>query len=269
MIYKRSTSRLNLSENDYIFAIFILILGLLAVWSYFNLDQRVFSLLCQKPLDWHKSFLLNAFTYLGKAWLPIWLLLIWFLSTGRQRPVLIAFLALIMVALTVTPLKYAVRRPRPYEIIRAQSGREEQLHSWSHLSFPSGDTAVVFAAATAMMSFVTWPFACLLLAASTGIALLRVTSLYHYPSDVFAGAAIGFLTGWLAILIDKRWLSLERLRFILSRGVAILGIIIIPFVFILPKGIDKFVVFLETYGLLVILIFLIIKISRHFKKVIQ
>lgn len=269
MIDKRPASGLGFSKNEYIFMIVIVILGLLAVWSYFSMDQRVFSLLSQKQLDWHKGLWLKAFTYLGKAWVPIWLLLIWFLSTGRQRPVLIVFLALIMVALTVTPLKYAIRRPRPYEVIRARSEQEEQIYSWSHLSFPSGDTAVVFATAAALLSFVTWPSACLLLAAAAGIALLRVTSLDHYPSDIFAGAAIGFFTGWLAIRIDGRWLPLERLRFILNRRVAISGIIVIPFVFMLPKGIDKFVLFLGTYGSLVILIFLVVRVSRHFRKMIQ
>jgi len=265
--YRKLTSKLNLRGKDLFFVFFILILGLAAIWSYFNLDQHVFSLLCQKPVNWNKSYWLEAFTYLGKAWLPIWLLLICFVSTGRQRPVLIAFLALIIVSLTVNPLKVSVKRPRPREIIKNRLEQNEQLNLLNHLSFPSGDTAVAFAVGTVVMSFVTWPMACLLLAACTGIALLRVTDMAHYPSDVFAGAAIGTFAGWLAIQIDRRWLPLERPRFNLSQGTSIMGIILIPLVFRLPKGIGKLVLFLKTYGLLVICILLTIKAKEHLKKI--
>ncbi|MFQ6036688.1 MAG: phosphatase PAP2 family protein [Sedimentisphaerales bacterium] len=216
-------------------------------------------MLSAKPINWHRNYWIKAFRYLGRAWLLIWLLLVWFLSTGRQRPVLITLLALIIVGLTVNPLKVGVRRPRPREVIKAQSGQEEQLDSTRHLSFPSGDTAVAFAVATVVASFVTWPLVCLLLAGSSGIALLRVTAMAHYPSDVFAGAAIGLFASWLAIQIERRYLPLQRPRFNLTRGMAILGIIIIPIAFILPQGIDKFVMFLKTYGLLAIGIFLAIR----------
>lgn len=255
--------KLNLSRIDIVLLVFVLILGLLSVWSYFKLDQQVFSLLCQKPVNWHKNFWVKAFTYLGSAWLPIWLLLISYLLTGKQRPVLITLLALIIVGLMVNPLKVAVRRPRPSEIIRARSGQEEKLDLTRHLSFPSGDAAVAFAVATVIASFVTWPLACLLLAASTTIALLRVTAMTHYPSDVFAGAAIGIFAGWLALQIERRWLPLERTRFKLNRRLAILGIIIIPLFFGLFEGIRKLLIFLKIYGLLAVCILLYTKTREN------
>jgi len=214
-------------------------------WSYFNLDQQVFSSLCQKPVNWDGNFWLKAFTYLGKAWLLIWLLLIRFLSTGRQRPVLIALLALIIISLTVIPLKIGVKRPRPYEVIKASQKVEEQHDLDGHTSFPSGDTAVACAVATVIISFTTWPLACLLLAACAGIALLRVTAMAHYPSDVFAGAAIGSFAGWLAIQIDQRWLPLKTPRFNLNRGVATLAIVLIPLSFGLLEGFGKLLILLN------------------------
>jgi undecaprenyl-diphosphatase len=202
---------------------------------------------------------LKAFTYLGKTWVLVWLLIIWFHSTGRQQPVLIAFLALILISLTVIPLKVSVKRPRPYEVIKAGQKAQEQHDLDGHTSFPSGDAAAAFAVATVTISFVSWPLACLVLAACAGIALIRVTSMAHYPSDVFAGAAIGSFAGWLAIQIDHRWLPLRPPRFNLNRGISTLAIILMPLSFGLFEGIDKLVIFLETYGLLAICILLAAK----------
>lgn len=63
-------------------------------------------------------------------------------------------------------------------------------------SFPSGHTAaaVAFTAAVAP----TWPAAGLACAVPAAmVAVERVQSGAHYPSDVAAGAAIGLLTAWL------------------------------------------------------------------------
>ncbi|MFI6435762.1 phosphatase PAP2 family protein [Streptomyces sp. NPDC050759] len=64
-------------------------------------------------------------------------------------------------------------------------------------SFPSGHTAaaVAFTAAVAP----TWPAAGALCAVPTAlVAVERVQSGAHYPSDVAAGAAIGLAGAWLA-----------------------------------------------------------------------
>lgn len=260
-------SKLNVSGKNLIFFAFIVALVSISAWSYFNLDQRVFSLLSQKPPKWHRNHWLAEFILLGKAWLPIWLLLIWSLATGRTRPVLIGLLALIMVAVTVSPLKVGTARARPYEVLKARSGEEGQPNLSRHQSFPSGDTAVVFAVATVMMPFVTWPSACLLLAACAGIALLRVTGMAHYPSDVFAGAAIGSLAGWLAKQIGLRWSLFERLQTYLSRKMIIIGIIIIPVSYGLSEGADELQVFLETYGLLILSIFILVRALRRLRSI--
>jgi protein-S-isoprenylcysteine O-methyltransferase Ste14/membrane-associated phospholipid phosphatase len=267
MIRKKLISRLNFCSKDVFFLGLTLTLGLIAVWSYFNLDQQVFPLLCQKPLNWGGTFWLKAFSCLGKAWLLIWLLLMWSLSTGRQKPVLVALLALIIISLVVIPLKVSVKRPRPREVIKTNSNIEGQYEPDYHLSFPSGDAASAFAVATVVISFVTWPCACLLLAACAGVALLRVTAMAHNPSDVFAGAAIGSFAGWLAVQIDRRWLPLEPPRFNLTRGVTILAIILIPLLLGLSEGIGKLLIFSETYGLLAILLFLALKASEYLKKI--
>lgn len=63
-------------------------------------------------------------------------------------------------------------------------------------SFPSGHTAAAVAFTAAVVP--TWPAAGALCAVSAAmVALERVQSGAHYPSDVAAGAAIGLASAWL------------------------------------------------------------------------
>ncbi|MGB8226461.1 MAG: phosphatase PAP2 family protein [Sedimentisphaerales bacterium] len=258
MIHKKLISKFNFCGKDVFFLVLIVVCGLLSIWSYFKLDQQVFSWLCQKPPGWGENFFEETIAYLGKTWLPVWLLLVWFIATGKQRPVLVALLALIIVLLIVTPLKVSVGRPRPREVKVGQI--VEKPHNLrGYASFPSGDTASVFAVATAVIFFVSWRWAPLLLSACTAVGLLRVTAMAHYPSDVFAAAAIGSFAGWLALQIDKKWSLLKPPRFNLTRGIAMLAIIIIPLVLELSKGFDKLSIFFEVYVPLAVFIFLAAK----------
>ena len=267
MIGRGLLTKLNLRSKGSFFPILAVVLGLCAAWSYFNLDQRVFSFLCENPINRNGNLWLKAFAFLGKAWMLVWLLLVWFLSSGRQKPVMVGLLALIITASMVVPLKFGVGRARPRDVIKTLSTGQEGRDLTNGSSFPSGDAACALAVATVVISFVTWPFACLLLAAGAGIALLRVIVMAHYPSDVLMGAAIGFFAGWLAIQIEHRWLPLERLRFKLGRGVATLAVILIPLSYGLSGGFHKLPVFLETYGVLAIFILLAPQVSKHLKKI--
>jgi undecaprenyl-diphosphatase len=72
-------------------------------------------------------------------------------------------------------------------------------------SFPSGHTAaaVAFTAAVAP----TWPAAGALCALPAGmVAVERVQSGAHYPSDVAAGAVIGLASAWLTRRVPALWL---------------------------------------------------------------
>ncbi|MFH8377791.1 phosphatase PAP2 family protein [Streptomyces cyaneofuscatus] len=63
-------------------------------------------------------------------------------------------------------------------------------------SFPSGHTAAAVAFTAAVTS--TWPTAGAVCAVpATMVAIERVQSGAHYPSDVVAGATIGLLSAWL------------------------------------------------------------------------
>jgi len=253
-------------RNGLVVLIPITALSLASVLSFFLLDEYVFSALCQKPPTWHSNEWVEAFKLLGKTWVPIWLILFWFCVTGRLRLTIIALLALLLVAPTVNSLKILVRRPRPSDVIKAQLTQQEVkglLHSWS---FPSGDTASVFAVATALVPFVGWYLTPLFFAVAAGVGFLRVVVLAHYPSDVCGGAAVGIFCGWLALQITRRWLLQESRRFGWCRVTALWAVILIPSLFGLFKGLEHLLIFLRTYGLLTAGIYIIVKAGTWSKQ---
>ena len=260
----RLKSKPDFCIKDTLLLLIVAALGLIALWARYNFDQRAFSSLRQNPLDWDDLFWLKPITYAGKAWLQIWLILIWFVFTRNQRPVLITLLGLLIVLATVIPLKVGVGRPRPYEVIKAEQNPDKKLELDNHTSFPSGDTATAFAIFGVIACLATWPWVCVFLAISAVVALLRVTGMAHYPSDVFAGAAIGILAGWLAVQIDRRWLPLKPPRFDFKLGWAISAIIIIPIVIIFSEGLEELPVFIIYFCVLGAILFLRAKLlPRH------
>jgi len=266
MIDKKPASRQRLRKSDLAVLVPIAVLGLAGVLSLFLVDEYVFLKLSQQPKGWLSSKWLDALRQLGKTLVPIWLLLLWFYVSGRLRPALIGLLALLLVAPTVNSVKIVVRRPRPRDVIEAQQQGQEingLLHSWS---FPSGDTASVFAVATALVPFVSLYLITVFFTLAAGVGFLRVAVLAHYPSDVFAGAAVGIFCGWLVSQITKRWLSLESPRFNWFRGAAVCGLILIPLSIGLFEGLDQLLMFLKTSGLLVVGIYVIVKAGTWSKR---
>lgn len=111
--------------------------------------------------------------------------------TRLRRPAVQGLIALALIALPVLIIKLAVDRERP-----AHSGE----------SFPSGDTASVVAALVpmAMALRMFWlPVGALVVL----VAVFRIIAGYHYPSDVLAGAALGFLAVFAALkYAPRKWL---------------------------------------------------------------
>jgi len=232
-------------------------LSVIGLLSFFLIDGRVFSWLCNHPHPWIGGNWLKVIKGFGRAWLPVWLFFNWICATSRQRPALVGLLALILVSPMVTSLKVLVHRPRPKEVLMASTqaaeAKDDNKEWWAHsLSFPSGDVAVVFAAATSLALFVSRPWMLLFFALACFVSVLRVAVLAHYPSDVCGGAVIGISSAWLALQIILRWLPGFKFR----RGHAAAGAIIVPIAFGVVEGTDKLLFWLKAYGVLVAIIYL-------------
>jgi undecaprenyl-diphosphatase len=174
-----------------------------ALFCYVSLDGPLLEQLASHPVDWHRIAWVNAFRQLGKALVPLWLVVLWTAVTGRSRPLVLTSVALIVTLLMVVPLKGVTRRLRPSAVlaVRTQGVSPQDLRAAAKASFPSGDAATAFAVATAVAceaGWLAWP---LLYASAAGVAVLRVTAMNHFPSDVCAGAAAGILAGCLALWI--------------------------------------------------------------------
>jgi membrane-associated phospholipid phosphatase len=240
----------------------MVVLGAAAVFSYFFLDRCVISWLSHRP-SLPRNVWLDTLSQMGKASMLVWLSLCWIWVTGRLRPAVIVLVALAIIAAFVFSLKVTVQRPRPQDIVKLHSrakDRNDFIRSWS---FPSGDTADIFAAATVLAGFIAWPLAVVIFAAGWGIGLLRVAVLAHYPSDVCAGAAVGIFCGWLALQITRH--RLEPRRFNRWRTVAFSGVIVMPLAVGLFQTTDKLLVFLETASVLFAGIYLIANAGNWFK----
>lgn len=264
MTEKKQAYSRALSKRDMAVAIAIAVLGFAGVLSYFLFDGSVICWLARRGGGWEPGTLPLAFRQLGRTWVPVWFLLLWLYLSGRVRPVLNALLALVLLLPTVQPLKIGVGRPRPLQGNTASSQTPDSGIELRGRSFPSGDTASAFAVATALASFLEWPWLTALFAASTCVGFLRVAMLAHYPSDVCGGAGIGILCGWLALRVTRRWLSLESDRLGWWRNAALIGVVVIPICIWLFQGHDEFVIFLMTHGPIGVIVLAIAKLSRGF-----
>lgn len=105
-------------------------------------------------------------------------------------------------ALANGPVKWAVRRPRPHGAVLAGLRRGGQSPGTS--SFPSGHTASAVAFAVAASA--EYPLAATVLGpAALLVALARMRSLRHYPTDVLGGAIIGAAVGAGTVYWRRRY----------------------------------------------------------------
>jgi undecaprenyl-diphosphatase len=217
-------------------------------------DASALSYLRENPPTWNKNFCVQAFKQLGKVYVPVWLLLSWAWITGKHKTAIVCFLSLLITMAAVLPVKALVRRPRPKDVIKAETKIENETKLSRSWSFPSGDTASVFAVGTVLAFAVRRPFILGLAACCGGIGILRVVELTHYPSDVFGGAALGILCGWSAIRIKNRYPGIENIFKGRERMLSFIGVILIPILIWRLQGIDKLIILLEFYAPIALII---------------
>lgn len=98
-------------------------------------------------------------------------------------------------------LKPLVARPRPFSV---DLTRALLIPAPDDYSFPSGHTAVSFAAASAVWNCGKKKLGAVFGIVAVLIAFSRLYLYVHYPTDVFAGMLIGILCGFLASKTAKR-----------------------------------------------------------------
>jgi undecaprenyl-diphosphatase len=118
----------------------------------------------------------------------------------------VAILAAVLAGVAVIGVKHSVQRPRPKHPEEGTSTQPEQRVIQDY-SFPSGDTATVFAATLAVLPFVGWRWGLIPLIVGAGVAVFRVFLLRHYASDVLAGVVVGLVSGWLVLWLARRRLG--------------------------------------------------------------
>lgn len=146
-------------------------------------------------------------------------LLIWQLDPKHLRTALIAGSSAVITSLILPNLiKLCVQRTRP----KAFDGNTWQdsflgffsggwSPDWSIASFPSADTTYGFALAYILSAI--YPRATpVFLFIAIGCGLSRFIRQAHFPSDIYAGALVGLVCGYLSCEITRRILRRQQLR---------------------------------------------------------
>lgn len=240
-------------------------LSILSLLSYMFWDQNLLTWQRQNLEHFNKPLVIKAVVQLGKAWLLVWLLFCWALLTTCRKKALIALIALFLLIFAVFPVKSIIHRPRPSDVSSSSTQPDKELHIFKSWSFPSGDTASIFAVAAAILPFIGWPARTFALALASLVAILRVVQYAHYLSDILAGAAVGIIAAYLAhqLIKSKPVLTKNLLQF-LDLKIILAVVIIIPLIIVFSKGLDDLFIFSVFYPPLVIIIYLLSKAKKSY-----
>lgn len=149
--------------------------------------------------------IIPIFTHLGDAGI-IWIILaVYLLIMKKYRKYgIIMVLALILDFLLCNILlKEIVGRARPFEV---RPYIDIIINKPQDPSFPSGHTAISFAAASVLFYLDKRTGIFSIIIASI-IAFSRLYLYVHYPTDVLAGIIVGVLCGIISINIYKRYIG--------------------------------------------------------------
>ena len=168
-----------------------------------------------------RDWLEDPVTVLADAAVPLYALAtagLWLLARpyGNPRWKLASSSALIAAALALAAnqaIAHLWTRPRPFS---EHPGLTHVLAArTTDPSFPSDHAAAAFAIAFAVLAF-SRRAGIAFLGAATLIGLSRIALGMHYPSDVLAGALVGFAAAALVTTLGRPWLI--RLVALVSRA---------------------------------------------------
>lgn len=265
MISKSNTHRVNLA-----ICVILATLGIAALFSYFFIDDRFISWISSNNKDLDSFPGAKLIKILGKVFVPLWLLFLWGYVKNHLQIVLAGSLSILLAVTIVGPAKILTHRERPREflkhsqIVQESQGDKTTLQNLlsapaygrfdiqnfrkaRYQSFPSGDTATVFAPATIVAPFVSVISVSILYFLGGMVGFLTVAGLSHYPSDIFVGAAVGILCGRLALQISSQWISQNSFRITeWWRSVVFIGLILIPLLNVFYGGLEHLLIFLAS-----------------------
>jgi len=135
-------------------------------------------------------------THLGDAgifWILVALYLL-FIKKDKKEGLHLAVAMLLMMVIVNITIKPVIARIRPFDVYPIDLLIKEH-HDYS---FPSGHTAVSFAAAYVLGK--CYPkMKVNVYVVATLIAFSRLVLFVHYPTDVLGGMIIGSICGWLSM----------------------------------------------------------------------
>ncbi len=131
----------------------------------------------------------------GVFWYTLMLAILITEQADGVKPVLHMLAAGLTGTLIYKWLKHKTHRPRPYQVHQDVFMSGKPL---DHFSFPSGHT--LHAVAFGLVALFYFPLlAVVLIPFIIMVAMSRVILGLHYPSDVLAGAAIGYVIALISI----------------------------------------------------------------------
>ncbi len=195
--------------NKYYAAAFLL-------FSFFlitNLSAQNFDINLLKPINKNETAFKNKYLELNASsvtalsvGIPAGIALAGFIKHDKQlqRDALYMGGAFIVSSIITQGTKKIVNRERPFEKYSFIIKRDDESGG---LSFPSGHTSAAFCTATSVaLRYGKWYFVAPSYLFATSVAWARMYQGVHYPSDVFAGAAVGAGSAWLGWKVQK-WMD--------------------------------------------------------------
>ena len=162
---------------------------------FLALDNRLSSIAQVTERSSSARALASLLAHSGDSWFWLFgLVVLWLLGTQYWRYRAIALgLGVLVTALVVMSVKFTVRRRRP-EGDWGRIYRNTDPHS-----FPSGHAARALMLAVLALGLGPLWFGLLLSIWAPTVGIARVAMGVHYPTDIIAGMALGFVMGVLIL----------------------------------------------------------------------
>jgi len=191
-----------------VFYVSLLIIVILGIVSFLY-DVQIVKFI-ESLRNYFLDYFLIGITFASDKFIVFFFLtgiLLW--VKGRRRWILPLWLTSFTAVVVGYLLKVIIARPRPFqaEIVSVLqvsfNFMKDNFNTWN-FSFPSFHAMFVFSALPILskefkkFKYVWLIFACL-------VAFSRVYFGVHYFSDVLAGAVIGYLIGYVMVLVEERY----------------------------------------------------------------